>query len=184
MSYLRPHGQADQPWTLELLLSTQGMRAPHLSIRQVRRLVIQEDSLIYTFGQAEETALMGQHILHAQLCLENPFVDVAVRTILYDFCNDTPELPEWDQFAEPVQGYLAYLAARTFLQVVEGFEGLPGEAGLAERQAIIIHQVRTTVRQTREVLQTHHAAALRNFRFVPATTNSGTGDLGFSAVPT
>ena len=160
-----PDGREAEPWTIHLLVGREGMQSPSFTVREVRKLVLQERRLIEEVSQNDEGRYLRDLSLHRQMDLGNPFVEVAVRTMLYEFACDSPSLPNWSPYEPGTRAYIAYICATAFLRAQQSLTDLPKEDLLEDRQNIIISEARMVYRAAVRTLNNWRAEALSSFRF-------------------
>ena len=163
----------DEPWDIHSLLADDGIRSPLLSIVEVRRLVLQEKSHFLNISRSDKGMYLRDTGLHNQLVLENPFVEVAVRSMLYEAACDEPVLPKWNVYKKSVNSYVAFLCALTIIGSEEPLAQLPRFATMADRSHIIISTARAIFEAAAEDLPYWRHVAYRQsfapnaFSFAP-----------------
>ena len=147
-----PVGKEEEAWTFHLLLGEEGIRCRSLSPPQVRRLIIQERALLTGASRFNRALYLQDFRLHDEMDLDNPFVEIAVRGILYNIVCDSPSLPDWYSYVKPINCYLAYLCACVVLEVEYPLSVISGLNTLEQRNQIYIEGVRRVYEQAVEAL--------------------------------
>ena len=104
--------------------------------------------------------------LHDLLTFENPFVGVAVRSMLYEAACDEPVTPEWNAYRMPVNSYLAYLCGLTIIRSELPLAQLPRCATMGDRHHTIMSVVRAVSEDAAEDMPYWRDIAFRD-RLIP-----------------
>ena len=143
---------------------------------EARRLVLREKALFLSISRSDKGVYLRSVELHDQLTFENPFVGVAVRSMLYEAACDEPVTPEWNTYKMAVNSYLAYLCGLTVIRSEMPLARLPRCATMADRHHIIMSAVRAVFEDAAEDMPYWRDVAFRDrlipntFSFAPFTT--------------
>ena len=154
----------DRPWDIHALLSLNGIRSPGLSVLDVRTLILQHKQEFTNMNRGD----MGQYLSHPQvhneLVLSNQMIESSVKAMMFVLACDSPIIPNWNNFSEETNSYLAHLCAMTLIMSEEPLRDLPREFTGEERRDIIQTAVDIIFTEASTVLHQWRRSTTRNHR--------------------